>query len=92
MLTFFPDNVLTVDDQVTGLIDFYFACTDFRIYDLAVTHSAWAYDADGVQYHEETGTALLRGYAEVLTPTEAHQDTAHFGTRSGAAFSSDPAI
>ena len=69
----FPDNVLTVDDQVTGLIDFYFACTDFRIYDLAVTHSAWAYDADGVQYHEETGTALLRGYAEILTPTEAEK-------------------
>jgi homoserine kinase type II len=43
----FPDNVLMLGDQVTGLIDFYFACTDMRIYDLAVMHSAWSFDATG---------------------------------------------
>ncbi|MBY0521472.1 MAG: homoserine kinase, partial [Sphingomonas sp.] len=43
----FPDNVLMLGDRVTGLIDFYFACTDFRSYDLAVTHTAWAFDATG---------------------------------------------
>jgi homoserine kinase type II len=35
----FPDNVLMEGDRVTGLIDFYFACTDLRAWDLAVTHS-----------------------------------------------------
>ena len=35
----FPDNVLMLGDRVTGLIDFYFACTDIRAYDLAVMHT-----------------------------------------------------
>ncbi len=59
----FPDNVLMLGDAVTGLIDFYFACTDIRIYDLAVMHSAWSFDATGHSYAPQVGDALLRGYA-----------------------------
>ena len=60
----FPDNVLILDGEVTGLIDFYFACTDARAYDLAVTHSAWAFSGDGSQYYDEIGNALVQGYGE----------------------------
>ena len=59
----FPDNVLMLGDRVTGLIDFYFACTDVRAYDLAVMHSAWAFDADGSHHDAAVGAALLAGYA-----------------------------
>ncbi|TCP36647.1 homoserine kinase [Sphingomonas sp. BK235] len=59
----FPDNVLMLDDRVTGLIDFYFACTDLRAYDLAVMHSAWAFDAAGNPGDRAVGAALLAGYA-----------------------------
>ena len=58
----FPDNVLMLGDTVTGLIDFYFACTDLRAYDLAITHGAWAFDATGARYDAAVGEALLRGY------------------------------
>ena len=58
----FPDNVLMLGNQVTGLIDFYFACTDIRVYDLAIMHSAWSFDSAGRDYHSEIGDALLRGY------------------------------
>jgi homoserine kinase type II len=58
----FPDNVLMRGNQVAGLIDFYFACTDFRAYDLAVTHSAWAFDAEGTPYDPAVGKALIGGY------------------------------
>lgn len=66
----FPDNVLIRGDQVGGLIDFYFACTDFRAYDLAVTHAAWSFTADGRHYLAEIGTALLEGYGAVIQLTE----------------------
>ncbi len=60
----FPDNVLMRDDTVTGLIDFYFACTDIRVYDLAVMHSAWSFDDAGARYDGAIGDALMRGYQE----------------------------
>jgi homoserine kinase type II len=58
----FPDNVLMLDGRVTGLIDFYFACTDLAAYDLAVMHSAWAFDARGERAEVAVGDALIAGY------------------------------
>lgn len=58
----FPDNVLMLGDRVTGLIDFYFACTEVRAYDLAVMHGAWAFDGAGEHYDPAIGAALLEGY------------------------------
>lgn len=58
----FPDNVLMLDDRVTGLIDFYFSCTDIRAYDLAVTHAAWCFSEDGKDFHDPVSQALMAGY------------------------------
>jgi homoserine kinase type II len=69
----FPDNVLMLGDDVTGLIDFYFACTDIRVYDLAVMHSAWSFDATGRSYDAAVGDALIRGYASRFPLTDADQ-------------------
>ncbi|MFX7930422.1 homoserine kinase, partial [Acinetobacter baumannii] len=53
------------------LIDFYFACTDFRAYDLAVMHSAWAFDASGDRFDPAVGAALVDGYRSMVTMTDA---------------------
>ncbi len=61
----FPDNVLMLGDSVSGLIDFYFACTDIRAYDIAVTHSAWSFSGDGSHYDAAVGSAILQGYNDI---------------------------
>lgn len=68
----FPDNVLMLGDEVTGLIDFYFACTDIVAYDLAVTHAAWCFNADGAEFLPDLSRALMEGYESVrpLSPAE----------------------
>jgi homoserine kinase type II len=68
----FPDNVLMLGDRVTGLIDFYFACTDIRAYDLAVMHSAWAFDGAGHPLDPAVGAAIVAGYDAThgLSPEE----------------------
>jgi homoserine kinase type II len=58
----FPDNVLLLGNDVSGLIDFYFACTDLVAYDLAVTHAAWSFSSDGGTYLPQIGTAIVNGY------------------------------
>jgi hypothetical protein len=42
----FPDNVFFLDGQLSGLIDFYFACTDLLAYDIAVCLNAWCFEPD----------------------------------------------
>ncbi|MEH3108271.1 MAG: homoserine kinase [Sphingomonas fennica] len=59
----FPDNVLMLDERLTGIIDFYFACTDVRAWDVAVTHAAWCFEADGTGFSAERAAALMAGYA-----------------------------
>lgn len=69
----FPDNVLMLGDRVTGLIDFYFACTDVRAYDLAVMHSAWSFDGAGTPLAPAVGRALLDGYAASFGLSDAER-------------------
>jgi len=60
----FPDNAFFLDDRLSGIIDFYFACTDFLAYDVAVCLNAWCFEPDG-SYNVTKGRALLQGYEEV---------------------------
>lgn len=67
----FPDNVLMLGETVTGLIDFYFACTGPMALDLAVTHAAWCFGRDN-HYLPDLGRALIAGYESIrpLEPAE----------------------
>ena len=71
----FPDNVLMLGDRVTGLIDFYFACTDTLAYDLAVTHAAWCFDGEGRNFNPAISAALIAGY-ESVRPLSAQERAA----------------
>ena len=71
----FPDNVLLVGDDVSGMIDFYFACTGPMAYDIAVTHAAWSFSPDGRRFNRAIGDALLGGYRSVRVP-DPHESRA----------------
>ena len=79
----FPDNVLMRGDAVGGLIDFYFACTDIRVYDLAIMHGAWSFDATGTRHDAAIGDALRRGYEEQF-PLSRNETAAFAVLASGA--------
>jgi homoserine kinase type II len=57
----FPDNVFFRGDVLTGLIDFYFACTDFLAYDLAICLNAWCFESDGA-FNVTKARRLFAGY------------------------------
>src|ERR1700690_3723897 len=67
----FPDNVFFLGNKLSGLIDFYFACTDTLVYDVAICLNAWCFEPDHA-YNVTKGQALLTGYAKTrpLSPAE----------------------
>ena len=79
----FPDNAFFLDDALSGIIDFYFACTDFLAYDVAVCVNSWCFEPDA-SYNVTKGRALLAGY-ESLRPLTAEEAAALPRLARGAA-------
>ncbi|KZL18772.1 Homoserine kinase [Pseudovibrio axinellae] len=60
----FPDNVFYLGKDLSGLIDFYFACNDALAYDVAICINAWCFEHDGM-FNVTKARALLEGYRSV---------------------------
>ncbi len=67
----FRDNVLFSGNRVAGVIDFYFACTDALLYDIAIAVNDWCLAGDKT-LDMERARAFLDAYAKVrpYTPIE----------------------
>ena len=70
----FPDNVFFIGDDLSGLIDFYFACNDLLAYDVSICLNAWCFEKDGA-FNLTKGMALLDGY-ESVRPLSAEEAAA----------------
>jgi homoserine kinase type II len=68
----FPDNVFFLNDKLSGLIDFYFACNDAFAYDVAICLNAWCFEPD-YQFNLTKGRALLAGYNSIRPMPEAER-------------------
>lgn len=64
----FPDNVFFKNKNISGVLDFYFACNDFFAYDLAITMNAWCFD--GNDFNSSRAKAMLEGYNSIKPFTD----------------------
>jgi len=60
----FADNVFFLKNQLSGIIDFYFACNDLLAYDVAICINAWCFESDH-SFNATKANAMLKGYCEV---------------------------
>jgi homoserine kinase type II len=69
----FNDNVFFLNERLSGLIDFYFACNDFLAYDVAICLNAWCFETDNA-FNTTKARALLQAYSKVraLNGDEQH--------------------
>lgn len=68
----FPDNALFLGDRLSGLIDFYFACSDLLAYDVAICLNAWCFEADH-SFNVTKARAFLNAYGKVRPLSAAEQ-------------------
>jgi homoserine kinase type II len=60
----FPDNVFFLSQELSGIIDFYFACNDCVAYDLAICLNAWCFEADNA-FNVTKARLMLQAYRDV---------------------------
>jgi homoserine kinase type II len=68
----FPDNVFFRGHEVSGVIDFYFACTDALAYDFAICINAWCFDEDH-RFQPERAAEMAAAYQAVRPLTSAEK-------------------
>jgi len=69
----FTDNVFFLNNQLSGLIDFYFACNDALVYDLAISLNAWCFEADG-SMNITKSRQMIKGYQEIRPLSDRELD------------------
>lgn len=79
----FPDNVFFIGEQLSGLIDFYFACNDALAYDLAIAVNAWCFEADGA-LNVTRARAMVQRYEAERPLSEAEKSAFPLLARGGA--------
>nr|WP_321986049.1 homoserine kinase [uncultured Lichenicoccus sp.] len=68
----FPDNVFFLGRALSGVIDFYFACTDMLAYDIGVCLNAWCFEP-GWEFNVTKARALVAGYESVRPLLDAER-------------------
>ena len=68
----FNDNVFFLGDQLSGIIDFTFACNDMLAYDIAICLNAWCFEPDH-SFNVTKGRALLQGYGKIRPLSDPEQ-------------------
>ncbi len=66
----FPDNVFFQNGKMSAVIDFYFSCTDFYAYDLAIVINAWCFDVDN-NFSNHRYESLIEAYSTIYPMTSA---------------------
>jgi homoserine kinase type II len=79
----FPDNVFFLGDKLSGIIDFYFACTDFLAYDLAVCLNAWCFQPD-MSFNVTKAKLMFDGYRKLRPIPEAEMQAMPILARGAA--------
>lgn len=79
----FPDNVFFKDGKISGIIDFYYSCTEYMIYDLLIALNAWCFD-EKFEIDRQKVKALLDAYDRERTLGPLEKENLSFMGRAAA--------
>lgn len=80
----FPDNIFFEGNEVTGIIDFYFACTDYYAYEIAICLNAWCFEPNNNEFNPTKAKHLLSSYNQLREFSEEEKKSLPILSRASA--------
>ena len=71
----FPDNIFFKDDKLTGVIDFYFSCYDFYVFEIAICLNAFCFEGqkENLSFNVTKAKKFIDGYSSIKKLTEVEK-------------------
>ena len=68
----FPDNIFFRDGKLTGIIDFYFSCYDFYVFEIAICLNALCFEGknENLSFNVTKAKKFIDGYSSIRKLTE----------------------
>ena len=82
----FIDNIFFKKNKLHGYIDFYFACNDFLMYEIAICINALCFDKKNNKFifNKKKSTNLIKGYSKIRRITDKEKKTLNILCRGAA--------
>jgi|TARA_B110000438_G_scaffold296673_1_gene341736 homoserine kinase type II len=73
----FPDNIFFENDQLSGIIDYYFACHDFYAFEIAVCLNALCFEGknENLSFNITKAKKFIDGYSSIRKLTEEEKES-----------------
>ena len=79
----FIDNILFMQNKISGIIDYYFSCNDFIAYELALTINAWCFN-EKAEFNHENFNSLIEGFKSVASLNNKEKSSMNILLRGAA--------
>ena len=80
----FKDNVFFEHGKITGVIDFYFSCYHFFLYDIAIVVNDWCFEENGKIFNHDYFSAIVTGYSSIRELTAEELSKFNLVSRAAA--------
>ena len=80
----FKDNIFFKNEKISGVIDFYFSCNHFFLYDISIVVNDWCFENDGLVFNKEFFDAIVDGYSLFRTLNKIELESFNIILRAAA--------
>tara|TARA_A100001015_G_scaffold49197_1_gene54382 strand:+ start:615 stop:1127 length:513 start_codon:yes stop_codon:yes gene_type:complete len=80
----FRDNIFFKNEKISGVIDFYFSCYYFYIYDIAIVINDWCFSENGENFNKQNCIAILEEYQKFRELSDLEKKSLNILLRAAA--------
>ena len=80
----FRDNIFFKHGKISGVIDFYFSCYYFYVYDLAIVINDWCFSENGQNFHKDNCLTIFEEYQKLRELSDLEKKSLNIFLRAAA--------